>query len=219
MKKIRLMLVDDHRLMLQGLASLFAKRDNMEIVATANAAEDAINKARALRPDVIVMDINMQGMSGLEACKWIKDQDEHVKIILLSMEVRKDYLNIGIQNGISGYLIKDIEDDVLFEAVEAVSQGKQYFTEAITKLVFEEYYQHQKTKVVAQAKLPDELTKRELEVLKLVAQGMTNKQVAESLFISVKTVETHKSHILDKLGLSNSNELMRFAVKNNLVTL
>jgi DNA-binding NarL/FixJ family response regulator len=219
MKKIKLMLVDDHRLMLQGLASLFAKRDNIEIVATTNGAEDAINKARALRPDVIVMDINMQGMSGLEACKWIKDQDEHVRIILLSMEVRKDYLNIGIQNGISGYLVKDIEDDVLFEAVEAVSEGKQYFTEAITKLVFEEYYQHQKLKVVPQTKLPDELTKRELEVLKLVAQGMTNKQVAESLFISVKTVETHKSHILDKLGLSNSGELMKFAVKNNLVTL
>jgi DNA-binding NarL/FixJ family response regulator len=213
------MLVDDHKLMLQGLASLFATRKNFEIVATANGAEDAINKARAVQPDVIVMDINMRGMSGLEACKWIKDQDEHIKIILLSMEVRKDYLNIGIQNGISGYLVKDIEHDVLFEAVEAVSEGKQYFTEAITKLVFEEYYQHQKLKVVSQTKIPDELTKRELEVLKLVAQGMTNKQIAESLFISVKTVETHKSHILDKLGLSNSAELMRFAVKNNLVTL
>jgi DNA-binding NarL/FixJ family response regulator len=135
------------------------------------------------------------------------------------MEVRKEYLNIGIQNGISGYLIKDIEHEMLFEAVETVSEGKQYFTEAITKLVFEEYYQHQKSKIVTPIKLPDELTKRELEVLKLVAQGMTNKQIAEALFISVKTVETHKSHILDKLGLTNSAELMKFAVKNNLVTL
>ncbi|HEY0653009.1 MAG TPA: response regulator transcription factor, partial [Chryseosolibacter sp.] len=101
----------------------------------------------------------------------------------------------------------------------AVHRGKQYFTEAITKLVFEDYYQQQKVKTAPKAKLPEELTKRELEVVQLVAHGMTNKQIAESLFISVKTVETHKSHILDKLGLSNSGELMKFALQNNLVAL
>lgn len=219
MKKIKLLLVDDHKLMLKGLVSLFTGRDKFEIVATANSAEDAINKARTMQPDVVIMDIKMQGMSGLEACKWIKDQDEHVKIILLSMEVRKDFLSIGIQSGISGYLAKDIDDQELFDAVEAVHQGKQYFTEAITKLVFEDYYQQQKVKTPPKGKLPEELTKRELEVVQLVAHGMTNKQIAESLFISVKTVETHKSHILDKLGLSNSGELMKFALQNNLVPL
>lgn len=219
MKKIKLLLVDDHKLMLQGLVSLFSEQDKFEIVATANSAEDAINKARTARPDVILMDIKMQGMSGLEACRWIKDQDDQIKIILLSMEVRKDFLSIGIQSGISGYLAKDIEDQELFNAVESVHQGKQYFTEAITKLVFEDYCQQQKVKSLPKGKLPDDLTKREVEVLQLVAHGMTNKQIAESLFISVKTVETHKSHILDKLGLSNSGELMRFAIQNNMVTL
>lgn len=219
MKKIKLLLVDDHKLMLQGLVSLFSDQEKFEIAATAKSAEQAINFAASTKPDVIIMDINLPGMSGLEACKWIKDQDEQVKIILLSMEIRKEYLNIGIQSGISGYLAKDIEDHVLFEAVEAVYEGKQYFTEAITKLVFEDYCQNQKLKASPKGKLSDELTKREIEILKLVAHGMTNKQIAESLFISVKTVETHKSHVLDKLGLSNSAELMRFAVKNNLVTL
>lgn len=219
MEKIKLLLVDDHKLMLKGLVSLFSGADKFEIAGTANSAEDAINKARAMQPDVILMDIKMQGMSGLEACRWIKDQDERVKIILLSMEVRKDFLSIGIQSGISGYLAKDIDDQELFAAVEAVYRGEQYFTEAITKLVFEDYFQQQKIKTAPKAKLPDELTKRELEVIQLVAHGMTNKQIAESLFISVKTVETHKSHILDKLGLSNSSELMKFALKNNLVAL
>ena len=161
----------------------------------------------------------MRGMSGLEACRWIKEQDERIKIILLSMEVKKEFLSIGIQSGISGYLPKDIDDQELFKAIEAVHEGNQYFTEAITKLVFEDYYQQQKVKTLPKSKLPDELTKRELEVLQLVAHGMTNKQVAESLFISVKTVETHKSHILDKLGLANSGEMMKFAIKNNLVRL
>lgn len=219
MKKIKLLLVDDHKLMLQGLMSLFTGKDRFEVVGTTNSAEDAINKARSLQPDVILMDIKMQGMSGLEACRWIKDQDEKIKIILLSMEVRKDFLSIGIQSGISGYLPKDIDDQELFDAVEAVHQGKQYFTEAITKLVFEDYFQQQKIKTLPKGKLTEDLTKRELEVVQLVAHGMTNKQIAESLFISIKTVETHKSHILDKLGLSNSGELMKFALQNNLVTL
>ncbi|HEY0655152.1 MAG TPA: response regulator transcription factor, partial [Chryseosolibacter sp.] len=132
MEKIKILLVDDHKLMLKGLVSLFSGRDRFEIVGTANSAEDAINKARTMRPDVILMDIKMQGMSGLEACRWIKDGDDQIKIILLSMEVRKDFLSIGIQSGISGYLAKDIDDQELFEAVEAVHRGKQYFTEAIT---------------------------------------------------------------------------------------
>ncbi len=219
MQKIKLLLVDDHKLMLKGLVSLFAGNEKVEIVGTANSAEDAINKARAMQPDVILMDIQMQGMSGLEACRWIKDQHQQIKIILLSMEVRKDFLNIGIQSGISGYLVKDIDDQELFKAVEAVHRGEQYFTEAITKLVFEDYFRQQKIKTVPKGKVPDELTKRELEVVQLVAHGMTNKQIAESLFVSVKTIETHKSHILDKLGLSNSGELMKFALRNNLVTL
>jgi DNA-binding NarL/FixJ family response regulator len=218
MEKIKLLVVDDHKLMLQGIVSLFTGKDKFEIVGTANSAEDAINKARTTQPDVILMDIKMQGMSGIEACRWIKDQDENIKIILLSMEVRKDFLSIGIQSGISGYLPKDIDDQELFAAVEAVHRNKQYFTEAITKLVFEDYFQQQKIKTLPKGKLPDELTKRESEVVQLVAHGMTNKQIAESLFISVKTVETHKSHILDKLGLSNSGELMKFALTNNLVT-
>jgi DNA-binding NarL/FixJ family response regulator len=219
MEKIKLLLVDDHKLLLKGLVSLFTGSDKFEIVGTANSAEDAINKARTMQLDVILMDIKMQGMSGLEACRWIKDQHEYIKIILLSMEVRKDFLSIGIQSGISGYLAKDIDDQELFRAVEAVHRGEQYFTEAITKLVFEDYFQQQKIKTLPKGKLPEELTKRELEVVQLVAHGMTNKQIAESLFISVKTVETHKSHILDKLGLSNSGELMKFAHKNNLVAL
>ena len=219
MNKIKLLLVDDHKLMLTGLVSLFTEHKRFEIIGTANSAEDAINKARSTQPDVVLMDINMRGMSGLEACRWIKEQNERIKIILLSMEVKKEFLSIGIQSGISGYLPKDIDDQELFKAIEAVHEGNQYFTEAITKLVFEDYYQQQKVKTLPKSKLPDELTKRELEVLQLVAHGMTNKQVAESLFISVKTVETHKSHILDKLGLANSGEMMKFAIKNNLVRL
>ena len=219
MKKIKVLIVDDHKLMLKGLGALLSNQSKFDVIGTAASAEEAINQIDIQKPDVILMDINLQGMSGLEACKWIKDQDCGIKIILLSMEIRKDYLSLGIKTGISGYLAKDIEDHVLFEAIESVHDGKEYFTEAITKLVFEDFYNHEKSKTTPHVKLPDDLTKREIEVIQLVGHGMTNKQIAESLFISVKTVETHKTNILGKLGLNSSAELMKFAVKNKLVTL
>jgi DNA-binding NarL/FixJ family response regulator len=214
---IKLFLVDDHTLMRDGIISMLSDYDDIQVVGSSPSGEEAINKVQELQPDVVLMDILLRGMTGIEATRWIKEQDHNVRVILVSMEVKKEYLSAGIQCGINGYIPKDSDKETMITAIRAVYGGDRYFTDAITKLVFEDFYVHEKLKNPETTRLPNDLTKREYEVLGLVAMGKGNKEIAELLFISVKTVETHKGHILEKLGLRNSAELIKYAIKNNIV--
>lgn len=217
--KIRILLVDDHALIREGLKSIL-NAPGIEVVGVGSSGEEAVNLAQELSPDIIMMDIVMPGITGIEATRWIKEQNSGIKIILLSMEIKKEFVSAGIQAGISGYLHKDVPKEMLLEAVHQVARGGKFFNEAITNLVFEDFYNRAKTTVApARAETVSDLTKREDEVLALVAQGLTNREVSEKLFISVKTVETHKAHILEKLGLKNTAELVKYAIKNKLVPL
>lgn len=214
---IKLFLVDDHALMRDGIISMLSDCDDIKVVGSSPNGEEAINKVQELQPDVVLMDIMLRGMTGIEATRWIKEQDKNVRVILVSMEVKKDFLSAGIQCGINGYIPKDSDKETMIKAIRTVYGGERYFTDAITKLVFEDFYVHEKLKNPETTRLPNDLTKREYEVLGLVAMGKGNKEIAELLFISVKTVETHKGHILEKLGLRNSAELIKYAIKNNIV--
>jgi DNA-binding NarL/FixJ family response regulator len=222
MNKIKVLLVDDHTLMRDGLASILYKTEDIVVVGTPSSGEEAINMTRDIKPDVVLMDIIMKGMTGIEAARWIKEQDSSIKIILISMEVKKEFISAGIKAGIDGYLHKDSDKETLIEAIRAVMRGERYFNEAITKLVFEDFYTNEKTdkgEKQERKKLSGDLTKREYEVLEWVAQGKSNKEVADHLFISVKTVETHKMHILEKLGLKNTAEVVKYAIKNKIIPL
>jgi DNA-binding NarL/FixJ family response regulator len=219
-KKIRLLLVDDHALVREGVSSMLRTESDIDILDTASSGEEAINKARDLSPDIIIMDIMLKGMTGIEATRWIREQNKDIKVILLSMEVKREFVSAGIQTGISGYLHKDVAKETLVEAIQKVYAGEKYFNEAITALVFEDFYNKAKTsQTTVRTQTIGELTKREEEVLSHVAKGLSNKEVAEHLFISVKTVETHKTHILEKLGLRNTAELVKYAIKHKLVPL
>lgn len=212
-------IVDDHKLLAEGVMHLLRSSENLEVAGWVASGEEAINEVETSKPDVILMDIMLKKMTGLEACKWIKERHPDIQIVLLSMEVRKDFLSAGIRCGISGYLHKDIDKETLVEAIETVYRGGQYFTQALTKLVFEDYYNQEKSKDVAGARTGNELTKREQEILALVAQGKSNRMIADLLFISVKTVDTHKSHILEKLDLKNTAELTKYAIKNGIISI
>jgi DNA-binding NarL/FixJ family response regulator len=214
---IKIFLVDDHTLMRDGIVSMLSDCSDIQVVGSSSNGEEAINRVQELQPDVVLMDIMLRGMTGIEATRWIKEQDKNVKVILVSMEVKKEFLQAGIQSGINGYLPKDTDKDTMITAIRTVYAGERYFTDAITKLVFEDFYVHEKLKNPETTRLPNDLTKREYEVLGLVSMGKGNKEIAELLFISVKTVETHKGHILEKLGLRNSAELIKYAIKNNIV--
>jgi DNA-binding NarL/FixJ family response regulator len=218
--KIKVLIVDDHRLLRDGLAALLSQADDIEVVGSVPSGEEAISIFPSLKPDVILMDIMMGGMTGIEATRWVKEQDSNIKVILISSEIKKELVTAGIQCGIDGYLPKDVDFNILYEAIQTVTRGGRFFNEAITNLVFEDFYQKKKlTNTNGKVMLPNDLTKREQEVLALVASGKSNHEVADDLFISIKTVDTHKNHILDKLGLKNTAELVKYAIKNKLISL
>jgi DNA-binding NarL/FixJ family response regulator len=217
-ERIKILLVDDHTVVRDSIAIMLAQFNDIQIVGSLSSGEELISKMRDISPDMIIMDIHMKGMSGIEATRWVKERNNKIKVILLSMEVTKELVSAGIQSGIDGYLPKDIEKSTLIEAIRVISKGEKYFNEAITNLVFEDFYNREvsarQTKQHFQLR---ELSKREMEVLQLVASGKSDKEVADQLFISTKTVNTHKMHILDKLGLKNTAELVRYAIKNELI--
>lgn len=218
MSKIRVLIVDDHQLLRDGLAAMLKDIEHINVVGTASSGEEAVNLAQEKIPDIILMDIMMAGMSGIEATRWIKEQNPGIKVIIVSMEVNQGLIGDGIKSGIEGYLPKDVDKATLVKAINKVNAGEKFFSESITKIIFDSYYQQESGDKKETTKNKD-LTKREVEVLKEVAMGKSNQEVADTLFISIKTVETHKSHILDKLGLKNTAELVKYAIKNEIIEL
>ena len=211
------MLTDDHKLIREGIQSMLSNVDDIEVVGSVSSGEDSINECREKAPDVVLMDIMMHGMTGIEATRWIKGMDPTIKVIIVTAEISKEYVSAGIKSGVDGYLPKDVDRDTLINAIRAVRKGERFFNDAIMKLVFEDFYSNEKLKEPSK-KLPNELTKREYEILAQVATGKSNKEVADILFISIKTVETHKTHILEKLGLKNTPELVRYAIKHKIIS-
>ena len=216
---INVLLVDDHAMLRDGIAAILHNVEGIKVVGGLSSGEEAVNGLKTYNPDIILMDIMMGGMTGIEATRWIKEQDSKIKVIIISSEVKKEFVSEGIKNGIDGYLPKNADKATLVEAIRSVHQGNKYFNQAITNLVFEDFYKGEKEGTKSNRPVAQGLTKRENEVLELVAQGKSNQEVADSLFISTKTVETHKTNILEKLGLKNTAELVKYAIKNNIITL
>jgi DNA-binding NarL/FixJ family response regulator len=217
---IKVLLVDDHTILRDGIAAILKNTEGIEVIGGLSSGEDAVSLFRNYNPDVSLMDILMGGMTGLEATRWIKEQDQSIKVIIITSEIRKEFVSTGIKCGIDGYLPKDVDKETLVDAIRKVMTGEKYFNAAITNLVFEDFYKGEKGgEKKRQRKVMEGLTKRENEVLQSVAEGKTNQEVADALFISIKTVETHKTNILEKLGLRNTAELVRYAIKNEIISL
>jgi DNA-binding NarL/FixJ family response regulator len=219
MSSVKVIVVDDHGLVRQGIVSLLRESGEVEILKSVESGEEAVNYATELSPDIVIMDIVMKGMTGIEATRWIKEQNPHVKVILVSSEVNKDFIRAGLRSGMDGYLNKSTTSDVLLKAVRSVMKGEKYFGTDITSLVLEEFSSPQKSSRDndRSEKLKGSvLSKREEEVLTLIAEGKSLKQIGEELFISVKTVETHKLHIQDKLGLTGTAQLVRYALERKV---
>lgn len=216
--QIKVAIVDDHLLVRDSIAVMLQPVDDIHVVGTATTGEEILSNLRALSPDVVLMDIVMKGMTGIEATRWIKERNGSIRVILLSGEIRKDFVSAGIQSGIDGYLTKDTDELELVEAIRKVNQGEKYFDSVITSIIFEDFYKKEKINKGPQVqRIIDGLTPRELEVLALVAGGKSNREVAQELSISGKTVDAHKGSVLRKLGLKNVADLVKYAIKNNLI--
>jgi DNA-binding NarL/FixJ family response regulator len=217
-KQVRILLVNNHRLFREGLAAILNQVDGLEIVGGLSSGEELVNFFERYTVDLILMDIMMGGpINGLEVTRWLKENVPSVKVIIVTSQLNKDMVTLGIRYGIDGYLPKDAGKDVLIESIKSVTAGEKYFKEPITHLIFDDYYKKEKGSALKRSKTARTLTKREMEVLEKVADGKANREIAQMLGISIKTVETHKSHILAKLGLRNTAQLVKYAVKNEMV--
>ena len=214
--RINVLIADDHVLMRQGLKQILELEKDIAVIAQASNGNDAVKLAREHRPDIILMDINMPGINGLQAIKEIKQEKLQCRIIVLTIHEDREYLFKTLQMGAEGYVLKDAEPSVLVEAIRNVHSGQSYIQPNMTRELVREFNRvtlHEKEKNDAR-----DLTAREIEVLELIAEGMINKEIAKQLYISEKTVKNHVSNIFRKLDVSDRTQAAIYAFKHNIKT-
>ena len=215
MSKIRLLLVDDHQVVRAGLRMLFQAEKDMEIVGEVDSGEEALKAVRDLQPDVVLMDVVMSGMSGIEATRRIKEASSETAVLALTMHEDEQYFFEMLQAGAAGYVPKRAAPDDLVSAIRVVSRGNIFLYPTLAELLVKDYLQRVEANPASASK---ELTPREREVLSYIAEGHTNREIAESLVISVKTVDRHRENIMRKLNLHNRVELVKYAIEKGFIT-
>jgi two-component system response regulator NreC len=216
MKKLRIMLADDHIVMRTGLRALLERQPDLEVVGESENGRETVELAASLSPDVVVMDVGMPVLNGIEATKTIVTQRPATAVVILSMHADESYVMRALKAGARGYLLKDSAAADLISAIQAVSQNKSFFSPKVSRILAEDYVRVLKQKGAVDSY--DLLTTREREILQLLAEGKANKEVATALNISPYTVETHRSHILEKLNLHNPAELILYAVRKGIIS-
>ena len=209
---IRVLLADDHSLVRAGIRSLLGAMAEVEVVGEAASGEEAIELAGAKRPDVVLMDIAMKGMTGLEAAAVLRERVPEVRVVILSMHSGEEYVLQALRAGAAGYLLKDAATGELELALRSVMRGESWLSPAVSRQVVEGYVQR-----TAGEAAPEVLTARQREVLRLVAGGKSTKEIAFLLNLSVKTVETHRAQIMERLGIRDVAGLVRYALRTGLL--
>jgi two-component system response regulator NreC len=210
MKRIRILLADDHAVVRQGFKMILSAQPDMEIVGEAGNGREAVELSEQLHPDVVVMDVAMPELNGIEATRRLSAAAPHARVVALSMHKDSVYVREILRAGARGYLLKDSPAPDLLAAVRAVASGEGYLSPAVSDAVLNDYRRHVTNPV-------DLLSSREREVLQMLAEGKTNKEIAVILNLSVYTVDAHRGRIMEKLNLHSINELVRFAVRNGLI--
>jgi len=212
---IRLLLVDDHQIVRAGLRMLFSAEPEVEIIGEANSGEEAVTLANALQPDVILMDVAMPGIGGIEATRRIKAAQPKIAVLALTMHEDEEYFFEMLAAGASGYVPKRAAPDDLLSAIRIVNQGDVYIYPSLARLLVKDFL-HRSEGSASETR--EELTPREQEVLTFIAEGNSNREIADALVISVKTVDRHRENIMRKLQLHNRVELVKYAIEKGLIT-
>ncbi len=216
-KKIKLLLVDDHPIVLDGIKSHLCAQPDFEVVGDANNGQEALRKAKLTLPDVVLMDISMPHMNGLEAMASLRKQVPNAKVLILTMHESKEYIARVVRSGARGYLLKDSAPAELVRAIKAVHAGEVHFSPLVSKVLIEEMADGSKRS--AEAPPPPPLTEREREVLSLIAEGLLNKQIADRLGIGVRTIETHRERIMRKLDIHTVAGLTKYAIARGMTSM
>lgn len=214
---IKVLLADDHTIVRKGLRSLLDAEHDIKVVGEAENGREAMEKAETLRPDIIVMDHTMPVLNGLEATRQIRQRSPDIQVLILTMHTNEEYVFQFLQAGAAGYLVKESAPDELVTAIHAVRRGESFLSPAVSRTVIDEYVRR-----VQDVAIPDsysQLTPREREILQLIAEGYSNREIGEQLVISAKTAAVHRANIMQKLDLHNMADLTKFAIRKGIITL
>lgn len=217
MKKVKIFIADDHEVIRDGIRALLERSEKFDVVGEAGNGEEALNKIAVLKPDIVLMDISMPATDGLTATKHIKDQMPDSNIIILSMHVDAEHISACLSLDVSGYVVKTAGGKEVISAIEAVLAGKKFYSEEVTKVILGKYKELHESVQQKREQQGVELTAREKEVIGYVASGLTNQQIAEKLFLSFRTIETHRANLMRKLEAKNSVDLINKARAKKLI--
>ena len=212
-KEIRVLLVDDHQIIIDGLQSSLISEVGIRVISNANNGREALELLRVLDVDVVLMDIDMPVMNGLDTAKIVKEKYSNTKVIILSMHSEKAMVKDLIELGVDGYLLKNTSKDELIGAIKKVSEGGRYFSTDVTLSLLEK----ENTNKLNITNSGIKLTVREIEIIKLIAEGYTNKEIGDQLFISHRTVDTHRTNLMKKIEVNNVAGIISYAIKNGFI--
>jgi two-component system, NarL family, response regulator NreC len=215
--KHRIVIAEDHTILREGLRAMFASDPQLEVVGEIDNGRDAVRAVSTLKPDLVLMDLSMPGMDGLAAIREIRKRESATRILALTVHKTEEYIRSALEAGASGYVLKDATRNELLTAIRAVLAGKTYISPAVSERIIGSYLDG--TKVTSVRPASEGLTERERQVLKLIAEGRRNKDIAQYLSISVKTVEKHRANLMHKLNLHTASALTAFAIENGIVEL
>lgn len=215
--KIKIILADDHRIFRKGLKSLLSERENIEVLAEADNGDEALEAASKYKPEIVLMDIAMPKMDGIEATRQIRQRLPDTEVVILSMHAKKAYIDQVLKAGAKGYVLKDSDEDNLLSAINTVHTGGYYLDSPIADQVLSDYFRDKSKRELK--KQSDPLSEREREVLRLLAEGHSNQEVADTLYISRKTVENHRANIVRKTGAQGQIGLTKYAARIGLIDL
>lgn len=218
MGPIRIILTEDHQILRDGVKALIAS-DNILIAGEASTGTELWELLGKSIPDIILMDISLPDVSGIELTRMVSERYPTIKVLILSMFTDENFINQAINAGAKGYLHKNTTREEMLLAIDTIYSGSDFYSENISKIILKSYIDKAKMKVVASESLHEALSKREIEILVMFAEGYINKEIADKLFISIRTVESHKNHIMQKLNLKTQVELVKYAIRHNFINI
>jgi DNA-binding NarL/FixJ family response regulator len=213
---VKVLVVDDHDVVREGIRMVLSSDPELDVVGTASSGEQAIEEVHRLHPDVVVMDIGMPGISGFEATRRIRESEPDVKVVALTVHDSEAYVFQMLQAGATGYVVKRAAAEDVIQAVKRASQGEAVLHPSVAKLVIKDYLSRVER---GEESSFDSLSDREREILKLIAEGRTNREIAELLFLSIKTVQAHRANLMHKLGMHDRTELVKYAIRKGIIGL
>lgn len=216
MTPISVLIAEDHEIVRYGISTFLSSADDIIIAGEASSGDECLAVFKQTQPDLCLLDIGMPHKDGIETAHLIREIDAEVKILILSMHTDRQKLTEVLKAGVDGYLLKDIEKGDILHGIRAIMRGQQIFSKPIAEMMINSFLQHEQP---PDPSIRTDISKREQEILELIVKGMTSKEIAQKLYISPRTVDTHRSNLMDKLDLHNTADLVRFAIKYNLVRL